>query len=1760
MDLVPALSLNKHPKDCENLSLVDAMGMKLSNDASVLTNEEGLAVNYEIEINLKVLYGDSKYKILAVIPCNSELVIIVRKEDNTNADIIRYDETKAKEEPPSPITFNRDDFDTYLIGTTIKFNTTLNPSCSAAKGAIYAELDRDSNKRFGIFCNGYITKPYIGEFYKNEAGNYILTKNILSPKSGTNSWWDDGEYTLTVPRTKWDKEEGNISGLLNPSTLIDSDITIKQYNTAAMKKVYDNKLVYNGGIIKGTYTYNVEGSLIIAITEYDSPKGEKNPLRTINLGKFDDDTIANDLNLDNSKLSIIPEIRIPYYTSTIYLDGSSYKGWYYLFVRYKINTVDYTKWFDVGIPIYMDDIKPQQIFRYCYDQTIARLGSNTRDIFLYNKDGYPEGYGTGCSDAFSDNLDICSKTFKVGISFWPGTSYTEYQIGIICASKTYTKAFRTFDLHKENSSSNYFTFDIKQIVEIAATDLIEEHYNYFNVKNLINYQNRLYISNYEESNANDDTPYLPYKIPLDPIVWDWTNFGTIPIGRTIKFDTSKTPLAYENRDGAQFANAIYESGKKFGYYSNDDGKIYIGEFHGYQGVYVLDKAVFETGVGWLNNGEYTITQAWSNPFTQPTNPLDYSSFNFNTDITVEDAYNEGYYVDSVNVNIGISAVNDTSFSYRANIIGVKDASSNNSQYISPDNSTTTNSIYLNIYFDVPGYTEYNIQGTIDGSGELYNKDVLADNAVFYVANDKVTLSVPHSTESGNRVSLSGVVKYKRTNTKETGEFDTTSMNINDGHLFINPEPSFNYRMNHTTLIPGEVYNFFIHYVDKYGAATNGYKLTNKAKRLDPKGNEIVPVPFNFYTNNTEYTYYALYPIDTYIPDMNYIPAEGINPAKGVKPKIYKTLNSDGTFTDDISVVTTELIESINQQYYDIIHNDVFSSYKICQIFNTGYIYNTNDTKTAFNPFTIFGKHYNNNNDLLFKVPEYPISKTLQLQYILQVSNVVIPPNYVGWFLSMEKFEPTKRVAGFLTRSDFELKSKYKLSDYIPDVTSGPYYTAGHVANLFKSDSMYFYSSKFDISDSIKLDYNIMTIVNKNCFDRTGIMSVGGWQRNIYMDCPYDCNKPFNSNGILDQDTNRYIYAMPKFKLVVADSVKDDRGGVGTALQIKDSYDLFMEKQWVTDNNNMDENVISYTAELSNVSNNLYMSVDKTLIRFTPTYYNNDTKTIQTGFNGVITYDGVLIYENRGFLFNTTNFVVYRLKGRNSDNIGVTDPDMRYYPKKYNITETNGTDPESIRDVNVPFIAYVQFPVYDTYFYESKSFNNIPVNYVFPIKGLNEEKPDKNSFFVGSIVEPKNSIDLFQNKQGAAEDFNPITYTNYRSDIVDVTTFDKTIRRSSIMQDESRVNAWRNFNIEAYKNITENKGNITNILGMGVYLIIHTEHSMFLFDNSNMLKLADQNIQLSKPDIFEGTYVEVFTSDKGYGGLPDGESWIADRFGYIFYNENLRHLFKFDNGQLSIIDEDFNLWLDKYRPTGVRIANDKDNGRILIKFNFKVNGVDKIEVFSFNYNANKLISGHPYTFDYAYNTESNLYLMMKTTGVITQDYLYSFTPLLNYCYVDPKVQNPTHSGNNIVNNIANSGISIIFNAEYETIKFVEFIKYNLRKISNTAINIYDYDTIEKQNFPYAGDELMIYSEHCSTGKLNIFIDMDTYNKFGVYNKPYFELGTWNFNYIRADASLISHNGNTRIFGNYIIIGFKFINTNKELIEFEDISVGVTKQRK
>ena len=1368
----------------------------------------------------------------------------------------------------------------------------------------------------------------------------------------------------------------------------------------SMKCVYgdssNNYLKYHNGKIKGTFTYNVENSLIVAIAEYDGDV-ENIPLRTINLGNYDNEDIHNDKDIPNSMLSISPEVYIPSMYNLQYISGSAYKGWYYLFIRYKINSIDYTQWFNFGFPVYVDTLKKQSITKYCYRQKITGISRNEAAQIVTPEEP-DDGFCVGATDYFSDTNDLANETFKIDIRFnRESFIYKKYQIGLICCSKKYTKSFRTNDI--DLIGNNVFIFkefilDNKSVIDASVSDFITDNYNYFDVKNIINYKNRLYIANYKETNIND-------KNIIDSDIINRISLHLnkdVIYGSRISYDYTIT-----TKENVKKCNNQYDAG---------ENGIPISEYLN------INQDVVVTIIG---------------------NCTKYTKDNTTTIERYEDSFKASF----------ISIMEKTSDFTIQNDGGVK--------------RTFTNPSLTSVVAKIRDNN---------------------NNVIIYKFDGGITIKLSTDT------------------TDECLAIPGNDQAINKGVKYINVNTSFNDRKKQKTLIEGEVYNFFIHFVDKYGHSTNGYKLNNSHvwTTEDDSNTEIVPIPF--YYNST--TIYAAIPVNENVLYDGKLNIYGLKLYRGIE----RTRLTNRILDDTSANLETYYTEAF-KKVFSSFENDNYNNVKWFQI-SSGYGSNE------------FLPYYNNNGDKLFKVPIERTDGDKINKYGFYVSDVIIPNGYIGWFISYEKFEPIKRVTGVLTRNDFITQKNFWPSE--GDIINF------NTINRYKTDSIYFYSGQYDIIDSIKLGYNLMRIDSINCFDTEDIQTWDYNQRSgAYKYC-YDYNKPQLSDSI-DYNGAPACYAMPEYKLVVANSVVDNRVGVGTALQIKDSYNLFP--------NASDNYVKIYKVSLFNSSRDIYMSNNKTLIRCTNIIYSGIMSKDDVFPNGVMTYDGCIIYNGEGFSFNTANMIAYR-----------NNVNTKYYP-----SEVNG---KHTYEINRPFMAYLQFPCVDDHFYESKCFNNPPTGYAFYVKQATQDLDkanENNKFADGCIVTPANTIDLFQNNQDSYDAFIAKTYSNYKSDLAFINNFEKTIRRSTIIQDETRVNGWRTFPIESYKNITENKGVITNLIGIGTVLLVHTEHSLFMFDVNNTLETKDKTVQLTQPDSFEVAYKEVFTSNLGFGGLQDDKSYIIDQFGYIFYNNDFKHFYKFDNGALDIIDDNIVQWLNKYSPYNVRFGNDKFNNRILIKMNYLVNNEEKDIVISYNYNTHNFISLHDYYFDEAYNTKSQLYLRCDKER--------------RGCSFHQFVQDGNSYGcfDNIKDEagmqyIAPSKIGIIVNEHYEYVKFLEHISYKLNKFVNPTEIDYTNFPVERHVKPYSGDGLRVYNNETDTGDLNILINKEELkNKFGNYNEPYWELGMWNYNYLRNNIANYGQYGSafemSRLYGNYFVIEFTFFNSDMLKVEFEELRYNITR---
>lgn len=1424
-----------------------------------------------------------------------------------------------------------------------------------------------------------------------------------------------------------------------------NDSYIYRYNeqTNACYRVNSN-WKYNGGKIKGTYTYNVKNHLIIAIAESNASVDV--PLKTIN--------IDLDSERPDSEMSIIPQITLPTVSNLNYVSGGAYKGFYFLFIRYKIDKTNYTKWYSIGFPIFNDVIIPQVINKVCFRKT-----------WVYEPTDDPDGYCYGNTDSFSDSKDICNQTFEINIS---GGRSGLYQLGFIICKKDNTLAFRTDDLN-----SNIFKFSRDVLVEYNIADLTTDYYNYYNVGNIINYKNRIYIANYNEKTDNDDRTLSNGKT-LEEAVKDIT----------IKL-RNKAVNAYYN--DYTTVNAVSEKGPYF--------KMASLSFTGTADYQIKDI------IKVFNNNQYpfrTFRTLFNDTVVQGIAAHEYLKINYNTKIKV----------------------------------GTK-GSNNLKEYLACHCF-----IIPTTYKYENNKSSYELPSTIKIVCYIYNGVGFTEDASF----------------------TSGQIIFG----EDIFDIDNCKMRIT--HSIIEPSYDFIERKKNDTLIPGEIYNFFIHFVDKYGDASKGYKLSNKDKYINNVINDnshcsIITVNWNN-NGNGLIPYWVVISGTVPISNISSNVKEYIAESKIV---VY-TREPINNPTSNILLNSAGELEATNREDLYTLISNYFINYKDKDKYNDLYVYQIINSG-SYNPCSNqvigaigidneakFGYYDNINGDDLFRIPDlvfdsepiggehargfvYNMNNTFNKFYITvnidtTLWNRIKELGYVGWFVSYEKVEPITRYTGLLTRKDF-----CNLPSNITWQQNNYGAKPGFNSNNYNSDKCYLYSGRFDIDDSIKYDFNIIRINGKCAFEpyreKTDVVDMV-----VNTTYPYSYNMPVI--GVISRNEYKPIN---NYKLVVADSVVDSRAGKGTALEMDDYKELLLDAETM------------FLATVLNCTRNIYINKEKELVRLNDVRYNGGTYSIEYGYNGRMTYDGVLIYNDAGVIMNEGDYKLYKPNGE------------QYY--------ASGNDLDYPAWFDMPFIKYIQFPLYSDKFFESKCFNNEPSKIAFSIK----EEENKKSISFGTFVEPKNSVDLFKDPIGNVDQYVPKLLTQYRNDIINITRFDKTIRRSNIIQDESEVNAWRIFPIGGYKNITENKGSITNLVGIGYYLLVHTQHSMFMFDISAALKTRDENVQLYQPDAFEVDYKEVFTSDKGYGGLQDDLAYIVGEFGYIFYNDDFHKLYQFDDGQLKIMDEDIKLWLDKYHPNKVRFAHDKFNNRILIKFDYTYDNINPNtkesiieshnEVISFNYKIGSFISLHDYYFNNAWSTKTKCYFQTEHNDDRLNCPLHVFTNEYNYGRFNNHMGDDSRSlylvskqevGDEHIL-VHNSYIDIMVNESYELIKFLEFIKYKVRKIYIPIYSDNINNPVDLREHPYAGDILRIFNEDNDTDDIDI--NIDKLNEFNKYKKPWYELTQYNFNYFRnaiKEHPTVISDKLRRVYGNYFVVRFIFNNSDNKRIEFESLECAQTQFRK
>jgi len=220
---------------------------------------------------------------------------------------------------------------------------------------------------------------------------------------------------------------------------------------------------WSGGKIDGVCTISLNGDILLTVAEYDANVDV--PIKTINLTEAKEDD-------DESIYTQSP--KVPF----INLDCvSTYKnvipaGTYQFFIRYEIRKDFYTNWFPAS----------------------KELFAGTKKSMRTQQGGL----------TYIDTKSDSNFSFKFAVHKLIDTgAFKKFQLGFIIAhdDEVYARAYKHYDI---NTETIYFDYDTEAIEEIDIRDLLESPYSLYNVKNVTSFKNKLYISNYKESDFNPD--------------------------------------------------------------------------------------------------------------------------------------------------------------------------------------------------------------------------------------------------------------------------------------------------------------------------------------------------------------------------------------------------------------------------------------------------------------------------------------------------------------------------------------------------------------------------------------------------------------------------------------------------------------------------------------------------------------------------------------------------------------------------------------------------------------------------------------------------------------------------------------------------------------------------------------------------------------------------------------------------------------------------------------------------------------------------------------------------------------------------------------------------------------------------------------------------------------------------------------------------------------------------------------------------------
>lgn len=383
-----------------------------------------------------------------------------------------------------------------------KLNLNKTPNLVDDNSLVFAknirlDVDNTIHRDYGIFPLSFYNDIKTGDIinYNNILNRIIGDINIkIENESIDENLDDNGNYHWLVSIKKFLEIVQNFDTITNRSAkykilgvIPDSNDFYLFFRAGYSRNIGENSYIYRDYIIKysekediftpcncnwswsdgtisGCVIKNLVGDIILNIAESNTSKSVL--FKSINLNKS---SIQDDENIYTQ----LPKIPI---TNLLYNGDFDYvipNGVYQFFVRYEIDKDFYTGWFPASNEIFVGN------------SNIVDTSFGSLKYVNTHRD--------------SDNSFILQVEHIVKKHI---NSYKRFQVGFLLShdDTNYARAWKHFNFTTTNIN---FDYEPNDSVEIEPTELLNVIYGLYNVENVTSFKNKLYVSNYTETNFND---------------------------------------------------------------------------------------------------------------------------------------------------------------------------------------------------------------------------------------------------------------------------------------------------------------------------------------------------------------------------------------------------------------------------------------------------------------------------------------------------------------------------------------------------------------------------------------------------------------------------------------------------------------------------------------------------------------------------------------------------------------------------------------------------------------------------------------------------------------------------------------------------------------------------------------------------------------------------------------------------------------------------------------------------------------------------------------------------------------------------------------------------------------------------------------------------------------------------------------------------------------------------------------------------------